>query len=66
MRTVMINGIPVAYDFSVDELSGFLISGNISDFAVACEALAYQTGDKAFALLKRFITDKDQYQKIIF
>ena len=64
MRTEMINGIPVPYDLFVDELEVLLISGDMSDFVVACEALSYQTGDKAFALLKRFITDQDKYKRL--
>lgn len=43
MRTEMINGIPVPYDLSVDELEALLISGDMSDFAVACEALLVST-----------------------
>lgn len=64
MRNEMINGRPVPYDLPVDELEVLLISGDMSDFAVACEALSYQTGDKAFALLKRFITDQDKYKRL--
>ena len=64
MRNEMINGRPVPYDLPVDELEVLLISGDMSDFVVACEALSYQTGDKAFALLKRFITDQDKYKRL--
>ena len=64
MRNEMINGRPVPYDLPVDEFEVLLISGDMSDFVVACEALSYQTGDKAFALLKRFITDQDKYKTL--
>ena len=64
MRTEMINGIPVPYDLSVDELEALLISGNMSDFAVACEALSNQSDERAYQLLKKYITDKDKYKRL--
>ena len=64
MRTEMINGIPVPYDLSVDELEALLISGDMSDFAVACEALSNRSDERAYQLLKKYITDKDKYKRL--
>lgn len=64
MRTEMINGIPVPYDLSVNELEVLLISGDMSDFVVACEALSYRSDERAYQLLKKYITDQDKYKRL--
>lgn len=64
MRTEMINGIPVPYDLFVDELEVLLISGDMSDFVVACEALSYRSDERAYQLLKKYITDQDKYKRL--
>lgn len=64
MRTEMINGIPVPYDLSVDELEVLLISGDMSDFVVACEALSYRSDERAYQILKKYITDQDKYKRL--
>ena len=60
----MINGKPVPYDLSVDELVALLTTGDMSDFTVACEALSYQIEDRAFALLKSYMADRDKYKRL--
>lgn len=64
MRNEMINGRPVPYDLPVDELEALLISGDMSDFAVACEALSNRSDERAYQLLKKYITDKDKYKRL--
>ena len=64
MRRKTINGVTVPYDKTTEELEGMLYSGNMSDFAVACEALSYKTDEKSFDLLANHIVDKDKNKRL--
>ncbi len=64
MRTEKINGVKVPYDKTTDELEQLLLSCNMSDFVVYCEALSYKTDEKSFELLENYITDKDKYKRL--
>lgn len=64
MRAERINGVTVPYDKSTDELESMLLSANMIDFVIACEALSYKTDEKAFNLLKGYIKDKDEYKRL--
>ena len=64
MRAEKINGIPVPYDKSIQELEELLLTGNMNDFAVACEALSHKTEHNSFELLEGYITHKDKYKRL--
>ncbi len=64
MRVEKINGVTVPYNKSITELENMLETGDMSEFVVACEALSYKTEEKAFDLLKSYITHKDKYKRL--
>ena len=64
MRVEKINGVTVPYDKTTDELEQMLLSCNMSDFVVACEALSYKTDEKSFELLENYITNKDKNKRL--
>lgn len=64
MRKEIINGKSIPYHNTVEEIAELLSTGDMSDFAVACEALSYYSDEKAFVLLKSFITHKDKYKRL--
>ena len=64
MRTERINDVSVPYNQSIEELESMLLTGNMSEFVVACEALSYKSDKKAFDILKKYIIDKDKYKRL--
>lgn len=64
MRAEKINGIPVPYNLTIEELEEMLSTADMGGFVVACEALSYKTEKKAFELLKSYITHKDKYKRL--
>lgn len=64
MKVDKINGVMVPYNKSIEELAIMLSCESMSDFVVACEALSYKTDENAFALLKKYINDKDKYKRL--
>ncbi len=64
MRTEKINGVSVPYNQSIEELETILSTGDMSGFVVACEALSYKSDEKAFDLLRSYITHKDKYKRL--
>lgn len=64
MRIEKINGFTVPYNKSIEDLETMLSNGEMNEFVVACEALSYKSDEKAFDILRSYITDKDKYKRL--
>ena len=64
MKKEILNGTPIPYDISVEELIQMLSSPDMKDFSLACEALSYKNDVVAYEALKSYINDKDKYRRL--
>lgn len=64
MRVEKINGFTVPYNKSTEELEAMLSNGEMNEFVAACEALSYKSDERAFDILRSYITDKDKYKRL--
>ena len=64
MKKEILNGTPIPYDISVEELIQMLSSPDMQDFSLACEALSYKNDVIAYESLKSHINDKDKYRRL--
>lgn len=64
MKTEKINGVTVPHNLSTEELEKMLTTDNMGEFVVACEALSHKEDEKAFAVLKGYIKNKDKYKRL--
>ncbi len=61
---MQINGVPVPIDENTEELIAML-SGNMAQFVVVCEALSYKTDNLSFNTLVLLLNDNDYYKRRI-
>ena len=48
MKKEILNGTPIPYELSIEELEKMLSSPIMKDFSLACEALSYKNDPKAY------------------
>ena len=63
-RLETLNGEPIPYDASTQELICMLQSRNMQEFCIACEALSYRTGEKVVSALSSFLNSNDKYRRL--
>ena len=59
-----LNGKPIPYDASTQELICMLQSRNMQEFCLACEALSYRTDQRAVSALSSFLNSNDRYRRL--
>lgn len=64
MKKEILNGTPIPYESSIDELKQLLSSPAMKDFSLACEVLSYHKTREAYELMKSFLNDKDKYRRL--
>ena len=64
MKKEILNGTPVLYDMSVEELEKMLSSPVMKDFSLACEALSYKNDPEAYRIMKSHVSNKDKYRRL--
>ena len=64
MRQETLNGARIPYDAPIDELEKIMASKVMQDFSLACEALSYKHGPKAYEIMRSYINDKDKYRRL--
>lgn len=60
----MINGRPIPYDRSKEELLALLSSDNMTDFVVACEALSHISEEAVCNCLGSYLDSSDPYRRL--
>lgn len=64
MRKKILNGAPIPYGASIEELKMCLSSPSMKDFSLACEALSHSNHPEAYAAMKAYINDEDKYRRL--
>ena len=64
MKKEMLNGTPIPFDLTTDELSKMMESANMEDFSLACEVLSQRDDRKAYVIMKSYIGSKDKYRRL--
>lgn len=64
MRKEILNGVPIPYDMSIEELKSMMSSPVMKDFSLACEALSYKNDPEAYRIMKSYINDRDKYRRL--
>lgn len=64
MRKKILNGTPIPYGASIEELKMCLSSPSMKDFSLACEALSHSNHPEAYAAMKAYINDEDKYRRL--
>jgi hypothetical protein len=64
MRKEILNGTPIPYDLSIEELKAMMSSSVMKDFSLACEALSYKNEPNAYHIMKAYVNDKDKYRRL--
>ena len=60
----ILNGIPIPYDLSINQLRQMMESPTMKDFALACEVLSCHKSHEAYEIMKGYINDKDKYRRL--
>ena len=64
MKKEMLNGTPIPYDLTIDELHKMMDSANMEDFSLACEVLSQRDDRDAYHIMKSYIGSKDKYRRL--
>ena len=64
MRKEILNGTPIPYDLSIEELKAMMSSSVMKDFSLACEVLSYKNEPNAYHIMKAYVNDKDKYRRL--
>lgn len=64
MRKEILNGTPIPYDLSIEELKKLITSSSMKDFSVACEVLSFKGTTEAYEIMKPYINVKDKYRRL--
>lgn len=64
MKPKTVNGMPVPYDMPFEQLKTMLLSSDMQEFCLSCEALSELDNKEAYEALKPYLFHKDKYRRL--
>ena len=64
MKSKTVNGMPVPYDLPFEKLETMILSSDMQEFCLSCEALSEIDNHESYEVLKPYLFDKDKYRRL--